>query len=196
MRVGPGSWWGLYGRSRVGLLLLLVAACDGGVSEPQVADPADLTRAAVERDLHELASSRILEAVRADAVRAVELLCWEVRELPSREAPSDLALIWIEFVKDGVDRFALGQTFRHREGSSVRWQWFVVRDPAWLELRLFDVRPNAAEVDAFLRHWDFETEGRNGRLLGGVCTPATWEVALGRTAPEYPPGTPLPDELK
>lgn len=178
------------------LVLLTFAGCDGGASEPAVVDPADLSLAAVGRDLEALTSTRMTDGVRVDALGAVRLLCWEVRQIPEREAPSDLALLSAEFVKEGKDGYALGQAFRHREGSSVRWQWFVVRDPGWLELRLYDAPPSPAELEDFLRYWDFEAEGQNGRLLGAWCDRAAWAAALGQAPPDYPLGTPAPEAIK
>ncbi len=177
-------------------LLLVVAACDAGdAPEPLLVDPADTTRVAVVRDLGKLVSARLLEGAEVEAVTEVRLLCWEVRALPDRPAPSDLALISAKFSSAGEPGFALGQMFRHREGSSVSWQWYLVRDPGWLELRLYTAPPSEDEVTAFMVHWDLLAEGENGRLLGGLCDEAEWQAALGRPAPSYPPGTVPPDQL-
>lgn len=177
-------------------LALFLAACDGGDGDgPATVEPEDLTRAAVERDVAELVTTRLVEAVGAEVVRRVQLLCWEVRSIPERQAPSDLVLVFAEYLEDGAEGFLLGQAFRHREGSSVHWQWYVVRDPAWLEFRLFRARPTPSEVEAFLVHWDFEREGKNGTLVAGLCDESAWEQALGRPAPTYPASAPAPDAL-
>lgn len=71
-----------------------------------------------------------------------------------------------EFSSAGEPGLALGQLFRHREGSSVNWQWYLVRDPDWLELRLYTAPPSDNEVTAFLVRW---TCSRRVSVQHGPC---------------------------